>query len=169
MSTAPLVTAEPALAPLTLAPIPADDPVAGHRPGVLTFGPRRGPGAVLDDDLSPRPTPIGELGDPGPFAAGLVRNILEVLDCERPLSRLMRWMDHDIYQSLGRRVAIRSRQRRPGTLRKMVVIRRLRVCRVGPSAVEVAVVAAQGERVRAIAMRLEALDHRWRCTALEIG
>ena len=147
---------------------PAGDPVRGRLPRVLSFASNPVGNLDGDDEFEPRRTLSRELPDPAPFAATLTRNTLEVLACERSLGQLMRWVDHEIYQSLARRVAIRSRQPR-SRARRMVVVRSVRVCQVSRSAVEASVVVSEGSHVRAVALRLEALDHRWRCTALEIG
>jgi hypothetical protein len=45
----------------------------------------------------------------------------------------------------------------------------VRVCELGPAVAEACAVVATGARSRAVAVRLEGIDGRWRCTALEIG
>jgi hypothetical protein len=50
-----------------------------------------------------------------------------------------------------------------------VGIVRVRVFRVSARAAEVSVVAQEGERVHAVAMRLEDAGGRWLVTALELG
>ena len=49
------------------------------------------------------------------------------------------------------------------------MIRRARACRVDAHVLEASLVADDGVRVRAVALRLEAHRGAWRVTALEIG
>ena len=49
------------------------------------------------------------------------------------------------------------------------VIRRTRACRVDSHVLEASMVADDGVRVRAVALRLEGHRGAWRVTALEIG
>lgn len=164
----PAQTETPVPQRIRITAAPVGDPVRGRLPRILSF--TSSPSGDLDGDneFEPRRTLSRELPDPAQFAAALTRNTLEVLACERSLGQLMRWVDHEIYQCVARRVAVRSRQPR-SRARKMVVVRSVRTCQVSRSAVEVSVVVSEGSHVRAVALRLEALDHRWRCTALEIG
>ena len=53
--------------------------------------------------------------------------------------------------------------------RRPPAIRRARVCRLGTHVLEAAVIADDGARVRAVALRLEGHRGAWRVTALEIG
>lgn len=154
--------------PIRVTPAPPMDPVRGQRPVVMTFGRAVVADLETDRDFEPQHTPARELPPPGAFAASLTRQVLEVLALQRPIGQLMRWVDHDIYQSVARRIAIHSRQPR-STARSVVVVRSVRTCELGESIVEVCIVATHGSTVRPVAMRLEALDHRWRCTALELS
>ncbi|WP_448631689.1 Rv3235 family protein [Cellulomonas soli] len=49
------------------------------------------------------------------------------------------------------------------------LVRRVRVCAVDPHAAEATVIAHDGQRVRAVALRLETHRGAWRVTALEVG
>jgi Family of unknown function (DUF6459) len=110
-----------------------------------------------------RPTRSGELPDPKPWAVRLAQGIVEALHGHRPLQQLIRWTDEPVYRLLERR---RSVQRPAAGPRPLV--RSVRICQPGDGVVEASVVVQTGRRCRALALRLEGLDGRWRCTALEI-
>jgi hypothetical protein len=110
-----------------------------------------------------RPTRSADLPDPKQWAVRLAQGIVEALHGHRPLQQLVRWTDEPVYRLLERR---RSVQRTAAGPRPLV--RSIRICQPGDGVVEASVVVQTGRRCRALAMRLEGLDGRWRCTALEI-
>ena len=93
---------------------------------------------------------------------------LEVLAGVRPLQQLARWMDFEEFERLQLRTNL-VRGRGQGRLHRNVRILRVRVCPVSPGVYEVAVAAAETDRVRAVALRLELRRGLWKVTALEIG
>ncbi|MGW9404547.1 Rv3235 family protein [Arthrobacter sp. NPDC055585] len=93
---------------------------------------------------------------------------LEVLAGVRPLQQLARWMDFDEFERLQLRTNL-VRGRGSGRLHRNVRILRVRVCPVASGIYEVAVAAAETDRVRAVALRLELRRGLWKVTALEIG
>jgi transcription antitermination factor NusA-like protein len=60
----------------------------------------------------------------------------------------------------------RLRRRSPGEL---PALRSIRVGEPADGIAEISAVIRQGERHRAVAVRLEGIDGRWRCTALQLG
>jgi hypothetical protein len=129
------------------------------------------PGARPRIVLPAPPTPYGRkrdpLGDPTPLACTVAKNALEVALGLDGLDRLNRWLSAEIRAQVARQ---QSLSRRAGyAVAGTVGIVRVRVFRVSPRAAEVSVVAREGERVHAIAMRLEDASGRWLVTALELG
>jgi hypothetical protein len=110
-----------------------------------------------------QPTRSAELPDPRRWAVRLAQGIVEALHGHRPLQQLIRWTDEPVYRLLERR---RSVQRAGAGPRPLV--RSMRICQPGDGVVEASAVVETGGRCRALALRLEGLDGRWRCTALEI-
>jgi hypothetical protein len=110
-----------------------------------------------------QPTRSAELPDPRRWAVRLAQGIVEALHGHRPLQQLIRWTDEPVYRLLERR---RSVQRAGAGPRPLV--RSIRICQPGDGVVEASVVVETRGRCRALAMRLEGLDGRWRCTALEL-
>lgn len=119
------------------------------------------------------------------IARSVTQAALEVLGGTRPLQQMVRWLDPESFERLQLRAnLVRSRESalanrrnpRGGTpapaplrLHRQVVIRCCRLCPVSEGIYEAAVVAAEQNRVRAAALRIELRRGLWKITALEIG
>ncbi|MDN3481023.1 Rv3235 family protein [Arthrobacter sp. APC 3897] len=119
------------------------------------------------------------------IARSVTQAALEVLGGTRPLQQMVRWLDPESFERLQLRAnLVRSREAaaanrrnpRGGTpatvpvrLHRQVVIRGCRLCPVSEGIYEAAVVAAEQNRVRAAALRIELRRGLWKITALEIG
>ena len=138
-------------------------PFEANRPQHLPFP---------DEFFEWQPTMRAALPDPGPQAAQLVQAALEVVAGRRPLQQLMPHLSESVYIGLTARLAraVRSRPAGPHLAadRGRVVVMSVRVCEPMDGIAEVAVVARHGERVYAVALRLEGVDGRWRCIVMEI-
>ncbi|WP_418957369.1 Rv3235 family protein [Streptomyces tritici] len=134
------------------------------RPGTARPGNAR-PGNLRPGEGSRRRTPVRALPAPALFA----ERLLAVLSGERPVHWMLGQTVGPAYEQLvqlapgvpfGGRGGVRP------------VLRRCRVQQdraVEPRVMEVSAVVATGERVRAMAFRLErATDRRWRCAAVEL-
>lgn len=104
------------------------------------------------------------LPDPCRWSARLAQGIVEALYGHRPLQQLLRWTDDEVYAMLERRLATR----RPAADGPSPLVRSVRVCQPADDIVEASVVIETGNRCRALAIRLEALDARWLCTEVAI-
>ncbi len=106
------------------------------------------------------------LGDPTPLACTVAKEAIEVALGGNGIDRLVRWISPEVRTSLLRQ---HSLARRAGVAAGPIRIVRARVCRVGHSAAEVSVVAMDGTRPRAVAMRFEEVAGKWLATVIEIG
>jgi hypothetical protein len=106
------------------------------------------------------------LGDAAPLACTVGKEALEVVLGGDGLERLTRWVSPDVRSSLARQ---HSLARRAGWSGVNARVLRVRVFRVSPTAAEASLVIDDGERSRAVAMRLEDVAGRWGVTVLEIG
>ena len=97
--------------------------------------------------------------------------VVEVIGGDRGPSQLLRWTTERVYADLQRRSALLARttpgDRRVRRLRSQV--RSVHVFCPSPEAAEISVHVRHGERSRAIAARIELLEGRWCCTALQFG
>jgi hypothetical protein len=112
-----------------------------------------------------------ELPDPGPWTAQLVQAVLEVLAHERPRQQLVRWLAPDVYADLGVHLVAsppRPPSGRPVTGRPRRTVSSVHVFEPADGVVEATAVVTGGRRARAVAVRLEGWDGRWRCTRLAV-
>lgn len=105
------------------------------------------------------------------FAARLSQAVVEVIAGDRGVHQLMRWTTDQVYEDLCRRTSSlqRTLPAEARVRRVRAVVRSVRLFRPAPGVAELSVHVRHGQRSRAIAARLERIEGRWRCTALELG
>ncbi|WP_456788010.1 Rv3235 family protein [Cellulomonas sp. P5_C5] len=118
------------------------------------------------DDTDARTLPDG---DPSAVARAVGLASLEVLAGRRSVAQLARWLTPGVYETLQVRAGLTQRVLGTSGGTRPPVVRRARACRVDPHVLEASLVADDGVRVRAVALRLEGHRGAWRVTALEIG
>ena len=176
------MTAAPTLR-LLRAPVadpPYDDELPGAVPLVegslaLAFPPtgapvslRLVPPASVDDDIAPRPTPRSELPDPRGWSGRLAQAIAEILAGARPAGQLARYTTLDVLEHLERSTG-RLGTRTNGAAPMRPIVASVHVSEPADGVAEACAVVDTGARRRALALRLEGLDGRWRCTELQFG
>lgn len=148
-------------------PGPALDPAPVTRllrPGVPSPRPVLVPG--------PRPGPPrhsvprrGALPDPGPVAHRLVTMTLEAFCGRRPFAQLRSAYTLPVFGKV-------SQGRRPGWCvdgSGPLLVGAVRVTEPVEGVAEACAVARRNGRAHAVAVRLEAVEGGWRCTALQVG
>lgn len=121
--------------------------------------------------FGPQPTPSAELPDPGPFALKLVGGMLECAHGLRNPAQFSRWVNEEVYYKvteLASRIAAHDSEIRKTKARRMrpqfrfgnIILNNPR-----DGIVEASIVVYGPARVRAVALRLEGLDHRWQATS----
>ncbi|WP_104524656.1 Rv3235 family protein [Blastococcus atacamensis] len=137
-------------------------PRPAHRPGPP---PRQAIAAMPADEFGPVRSPRADL--PPAVEAGhrLVRTTLEALAGRRPLTHVRDLTSPGVFAALtaGRRPTWCTASGAP------LVVGRIRVCEPVDGVAEISAVAHRGGRAHAVAARLEGIDGRWRCTALQVG
>lgn len=134
-----------------------------HRPG-----PRPRLTTALDPDAAefgPTLSSRGDLPDPGTAGRRLITLALETLAGRRPLAQLQALTTPRVFAALsgGRRPQWCAEGTAP------LFVGHVHVCEPVDGIAEVSAVARRAGRAHAVAARLEGLDGRWRCTALQIG
>ncbi|MFC4245245.1 Rv3235 family protein [Gryllotalpicola reticulitermitis] len=112
-----------------------------------------------------------DLPDPEPLIRNLVHCVIEIIAGARELEQIARWVTDDVYTTLARRVSFAARSRAlKGTtmLRPRFALMSIRVFEPCPGVREATVVVQMPQRVRAVALRLEGLDRRWRATSISV-
>jgi len=118
-----------------------------------------------------QPTPTAALPDPRPLLENLTRCVIEILAGARELEQIARWVSDDVYRHLLKRVVISSRARQAKgqkPTRPAFTIGSTTVCEPRDGVVEAVIIVRGRARVRAVALRLEGLDNRWRATAINV-
>lgn len=126
---------------------------------------------TLHEYFARQPTPTVELPDPAPLLRTLTQGVLEVLAGVREVDQLARWFSEDAYRSLVTRSNLSARARSARGVvpaRPSFEIRSLRISEPVDGVIEAVVIVAGPGRTRAVAVRLEGLDRRWRVTSLAI-
>ncbi len=124
-----------------------------------------------DDQFGPQRTTSAALPDPEPLVSNLARCILEILAGARDLEQISRWVSDDVYRHLLRRVLASSRARQArgqAPARPAFSLGAPIITEPADGVVEAVVIARGRARARAIAIRLEGLDRRWRATAVHV-
>jgi hypothetical protein len=118
-----------------------------------------------------QPTPTSSLPNPVPLMENLARCVLEVLAGARELDQLSRWVADDVYRHLLKRVVLSTRAHQArGTPagRPSFRIGNTITCEPADGVVEGVVIVHGRARTRAVAIRLEGLDKRWRASAINV-
>lgn len=126
---------------------------------------------TLHEYFARQPTPTVELPDPAPLLRSLTHGVLEVLAGVREVDQLARWFSEEAYRSLVTRSNLSARARSARGVvpaRPSFEIRSLRISEPVDGVIEAVVIVAGPGRTRAVAVRLEGLDRRWRATSLAI-
>jgi hypothetical protein len=146
---------------LVLPGIAAPRPV--HRPGPR---PRFAPDAApRDGDFGPAWSPREVLPDARDAGRRLITLTLEAMAGRRPLAQLQPMTSAGVFAALS--AGRRPRWCTEGTA--PLIVGPVHVCEPVDGVAEVSAVARRGGRAHAVAARLEGIDGRWRCTALQIG
>lgn len=122
--------------------------------------------------FGPQATRRADLPEPGPWAAQIGQAIIEVMAGTRVPVQLVRFTTPSVYAVIagqGARAARRRVHAPTRSSRQRTFVRRVVVCEPADGVVEASLVVADGDRVRAVAMRLVGEDGRWRVEALQIG
>ncbi len=126
---------------------------------------------VPDEFFGHQPTPTSDLPDPRPLIGNLARCVIEVLAGARDLEQIARWVTDDVYRHLLRRVVLSSRARRSRgrvPARPSFSMGSTTICEPRDGVVEAVVIVHGRGRTRAVALRLEGLDRRWRASAVNV-
>ena len=146
-------------------------PSAHHSVARATTRTRRGEPFDIDRFFGRQATPTADLPDPAPLIENLARCVVEVLGGARELEQLARWVSEDVYRGILRRSVLAQRARTlAGTAVARPVLRIGSVIVTSPrdGIIEGVVIAHSRRRARAVAIRLEGVDRRWRAVAIHV-
>jgi hypothetical protein len=124
-------------------------------------------GVVDPDEFGPQPTGRDRLPEPRSWAGRVVQAIVEVLAGLRPANQLVRWTTAEVYEVISSRVVPVRAAIELGPQRG--VVSSVHITEPADGVAEVCALVRRGARSSALALRLEGMDGRWQCTALELG
>jgi hypothetical protein len=122
-------------------------------------------GAGDEPAFGPALTLRADLPEPGPAGRRLVTLALEAFIGRRPITQLRPVVTPALFTALGS--GRRPRWCTEGTA--AVQVTSVRVSEPVDGVAEICAVARRAGRAHAVAARLEGIDGRWRCTALQVG
>ncbi|HAM12641.1 MAG TPA: 3-hydroxyacyl-CoA dehydrogenase, partial [Microbacterium sp.] len=125
--------------------------------------------AELNQYFAPQRTSTADLPDPETFLRNISRGVLEIFAGVREVDQLARWLTEDAYRKLVTRANLAARARSArGIPAKRPVHQIVSVRHSSPAdgIVEGVVIVRGTARTRAVALRLEGMDGRWRTTSL---
>ncbi|MCM6763144.1 Rv3235 family protein [Rathayibacter sp. ZW T2_19] len=118
-----------------------------------------------------QPATRAELPDPEPILSRLTLLVVEILAGSRDIDQIARWLTDDVYRHLQKRVVLaaraRSLQGRPAH-RIPFTVGRVVMSEPRDGVVEAVILVHNRVRTRAVAIRLEGMDNRWRATAVNV-
>ena len=126
---------------------------------------------MADEFFGHQPSDRSALPDPEPLLENLTRCVVEVLAGARDLEQMARWVTDDVYRHLLKRVVLSTRARQATGVvasRPTFAIGSITVCEPHDGVVEAVVIVRGRARSRAVAIRLEGLDGRWRASAINV-
>lgn len=129
------------------------------------------PRFVPDDFFGHQPASTTTLPNPAPLIENLTRCVIEILAGARDLEQISRWVTDDVYRHLLKRVVLSARARQAtgrAATRPAFSMGSTTICEPRDGVVEAVVIVRGRARTRAVALRLEGLDSRWRATAINV-
>jgi hypothetical protein len=112
-----------------------------------------------------------ELGDPRPVLAFLAQSVIETLAGIRDIEQCARWLSDGVYQQLRQKSLASSRSRAESSLKAMrpnLVVGKISVFIPRPGVIEGVVIVHNIGRARAVAIRLEGYNNRWRAKSVAV-
>ncbi|RLP70656.1 3-hydroxyacyl-CoA dehydrogenase [Mycetocola reblochoni] len=109
--------------------------------------------------------------DPHPLIENLASSVIEVLAGARDLEQLSRWITHDVYSNLLRRSVLAARSRRTRGVparRPRMGVGPVHMCEPADGVIEAVTIVSTPNRARAVAIRLEGVDGRWKASSIAV-
>jgi hypothetical protein len=111
------------------------------------------------------------LPNPESLILNLTRSVVEILAGARDLEQIARWVSDDVFRHLRKRVVLSARARQAtGQVpsRPAFTLGSASYFEPRDGVIEAVVIVRNRARTRAVALRLEGLDTRWRATAINV-
>jgi hypothetical protein len=124
---------------------------------------------AMNEFFAPQRTATEQLPDAEQFLRNLTVGVLEVLAGMRNVDQLARWLTEDPFRALVTRANLAARARSARgipAVRPVHQILSIHQCSPADGVIEGTLIVQVPTRVRAVAVRVEGVDGRWRATSL---
>ncbi len=125
----------------------------------------------VEEYFAPQRARSADLPPPDPLLRNLALGVVEVLAGVREADQLARWLGEDAFRALVTRANLSARARSARGIPAVRPTHRIGSVRHSSPAdgvVEAVVIVSGPARTRALALRLEGWDNRWRATSLSL-
>jgi hypothetical protein len=113
-----------------------------------------------------------ELPDPSSRIQALAFGVVQVIAGERSVDQISQWVTDEVYQRVRARAVAAKLARRYGKNEPRYAlnlqVRKVKTQSPRDGVVESVVLLSASDRIRAVAIRLEGLNRRWRATAISV-
>jgi hypothetical protein len=112
-----------------------------------------------------------DLGDPRPVLAFLAQSVIETLAGIRDIEQCARWLSDGVYQQLRQKSLASTRSRAESNVRQLrpnLAVGKISVFSPRDGVVEGVVIVHNMNRARAVAIRLEGYNGRWRAKSVAV-
>jgi len=112
-----------------------------------------------------------DLGDPKPILAFLAQSVIETLAGIRDIEQCARWLSDGVYKQLRQKSLASTRSRAESNVRQLrpnLAIGKISAFSPRPGVVEGVVIVHNRGRAKAVAIRLEGYNGRWRARSLAV-
>jgi hypothetical protein len=112
-----------------------------------------------------------DLGDPRPVLAFLAQSVIETLAGIRDIEQCARWLSDGVYQQLRQKSLASTRSRAESNVRQLrpnLAIGKISVFSPRDGVIEGVVIVHNMKRARAVAIRLEGYNGRWRAKSVAV-
>ena len=116
-------------------------------------------GSTPNEDELPQVTPEAELPAIQEWVSQYVLAVVEIWSGRRSAAQLARWSHRKVHMQV---------LQRPSIISSAAKIRKIYISQPHESIAETTVTLRVGERVRAMILRFEGVDHRWVCTEMVV-
>jgi hypothetical protein len=124
-----------------------------------------------DDYFGAEFTKGSDLGDPKPVLAFLAQSVIETLAGIRDIEQCARWLSDGVYQQLRQKSVASTRSRAESNVRALrpnLVVGKMSVFSPREGVIEGVVIVHNMNRARAVAIRLEGYNGRWRARSVAV-
>lgn len=120
--------------------------------------------------FGPRKTGFRGMPAPKPIVLSLALSAVEIMDGRRSLDQIATWITEPVVNEFKLRLQLQAQRKAIAKDNRSIphTVGRTRLTSPADGVVEATVLVHSRVKTKAVAVRLESIDHRWRATALSV-